>query len=139
MKHTISIAFLAAAGLLTIGNASAQTYGVQAKIPFDFTVGNMQLPAGNYTITASSSNVVVVRNQQLPRIVTLAMVMPDDTQTTKQEHLIFHKYGDQYFLSQIVCPGHALDSNLPTSRREKRAQQQEASIQNVDEVYLALK
>ncbi len=135
----MSIAFLAAASLLTVGNASAQTGSVQATVPFNFTVGNTELPAGTYTISATSENVIVVRNKDLPRISMLSMTVGDDATSAKGEELVFHKYGEQYFLSELICPAHAVTGYLPTSRREKRAQELEASFGGMSPIYLALK
>ena len=50
MKRITAIALLAIANFAMAGTSFAQSNGVQADVPFDFTVGNRLLPA---VITAS--------------------------------------------------------------------------------------
>src|ERR1700743_433439 len=50
MKRITAIALLAIANLAVAGTSFAQSKTVQAKVPFDFTVGNKLLPSGTYTI-----------------------------------------------------------------------------------------
>ena len=66
MKRINAIALFAMANLALAGNAFAQAHAVKANIPFDFTVSDRLLPAGNYTIKAESHNVIVLRNLDKP-------------------------------------------------------------------------
>ena len=53
--------------------------------------------------------------------------------------LVFNKYGDQYFLHEILCSSADMNMAVPTSKQEKRARVQEASLNsNGQQVYLAL-
>ena len=64
MKRITAIALLTIASFVTAGSALAADRGVEATVPFDFTVGNHLLPAGTYTIASPSSNVLEIRNAE---------------------------------------------------------------------------
>ena len=50
MKRITAIALLAIANFALAGTSFAQSKGVRANVPFDFTVGKKLLPSGTYTI-----------------------------------------------------------------------------------------
>ena len=54
MKRITAIALFAIANFALAGTSFAQSNGVRANVPFDFTVGNKLLPAGTYTIKEES-------------------------------------------------------------------------------------
>ncbi|MBV8114110.1 MAG: hypothetical protein JO300_05170, partial [Silvibacterium sp.] len=51
MKRITTTALFILAALVTAGGAVAQDRAVRATVPFDFTVGDKLLPAGNYEIS----------------------------------------------------------------------------------------
>jgi hypothetical protein len=71
----------------------------------------------------------------------LAMSMPAAEEKHKSNQLVFHKYGDQYFLCEIRSQESSLNVELPTSKEEKRARAQtqvaRAPVQSSD-VMIAL-
>ena len=140
MKRTISIAFLAVAGLITAGSVSAQNSGVQATIPFNFAVGNTVLPSGTYIVSSQNHEMVLIRNKDHWKVAALAIAMPGNSQYAGQGKLVFNKYGNEYFLNEILCPTAAIAADLPTSKREDRAKaREEASLEQPERVLLALK
>lgn len=139
MKRITAIAF-ALAALVTAGSAMAQEHAVKATVPFDFTVGNAHVPAGTYTIwsAGSSGNLIEVRNDNgKATIFGTAYAAGKSSQTGK---LVFDKYGDRYFLHDILCSTVSMNLELPVSKAEKSAQSQQASLQseNKDQVFIAL-
>ncbi|MGC2638520.1 MAG: hypothetical protein WA294_15155 [Acidobacteriaceae bacterium] len=142
MKRTIATAFFAVASLLTAGNVSAQNSAVQANIPFNFAVGNTVLPAGTYTVGSASSQtpeMLLIRNTDHWKLTTMVMTSAGDVRYAGDSYLVFHKYGDQYFLSQILCPSAAIVADMPTSKREDRARTREASLNQPERILLALR
>src|SRR5260370_7388567 len=102
MKHITAIVLFIAATFITAGKAIAQDYAVQATIPFNFTVNGSQLPAGNYTLgTDVTSPRILKISDRTQHIHVLALPQPSADETRKANHLVFHKYGHQYFLSEI--------------------------------------
>ena len=86
--------------LFTAAGAHAQS-AARANVPFAFKVGTTQMPAGTYTIQNElGTNLVTVRNVQTGTSV-LAMGR-QESPSKKTDKLIFHHYGSQYFLTQIL-------------------------------------
>ena len=137
MKRIASIALFALVSIVTVGFASAQQRAVKADVPFDFTVGNKLVPAGTYTISAVSDNVIEIQNRDA-HVAMLSRTNPDEKQS-KSGKLVFTKYGDQYFLSEILCASADMNMAVPASKAEKRAHDQQASLQNATQVFVALK
>jgi hypothetical protein len=85
--------------LLNVNGACAQS-AVQANVPFAFNVGNSQLPAGSYRITAEGGNgMVMIRNSTTSAsIFSLGQrEYPGD----KSGKLVFQHLGNRYSLIHI--------------------------------------
>ena len=135
MKRIIAIALFAASSLAAAGNLSAQEHMVKANIPFDFTVNNNVLPAGTYTISSLSPSAVQVRNVN-GHVAELSLVQNDDKRSATPV-LVFQRYGNQYFLHEILA-ANAMNVTVPRSKREQR-RQQEAKLQESNQTLIALK
>jgi hypothetical protein len=142
MKFITALALFIAAIFITAGKAIAQDYAVRATIPFSFSVNGAQLPAGNYTIGSDVGSPRILKiSDRTQRVHALAVTMPGPNETSKANQLVFHKYGNQYFLCEIRSQESAMNLQLSTTKQEKqaRAQTQVASRQVVhDEVMIAL-
>jgi hypothetical protein len=106
--------------LLVTASAYAQTGVVKANVPFNFIVDKTQIPAGEYLIQklGISTGAIVIENQDRSVI---KMVQPNACESPENQtmtKLVFHRYGDQYFLSQVWTAGNNRGSELHTSRRE---------------------
>jgi hypothetical protein len=137
MKRITAIALLAIAIFAMAGMSFAQsTKGVQANVPFDFTVANKLLPAGTYTVKTGSGGLIAIKNHDKP-ITVLALTGPDSNKSENGGKLIFHKYGDQYFLSEILCDSENLNVAVPRSKTEAKVRLQQAMVHPVSEVFIA--
>ena len=141
MKRISAIAICALASLVAAGSAVAQGHAVKATVPFDFAVGNSRLPAGTYTITtvdSPSSTGLAIRSDS-GKVTVLINAYADGKQS-KNSKLVFDKYGDQYFMREILCSNADMNVELPVSKAEKQSQRQEASLPNSDrgQVFVAL-
>ncbi len=138
MKQITALALFSIAGFVSIGQAMAQDHAVQATIPFEFRAGNKMLPAGTYTIATVTDNMIVITNHDQPAVVTV--VLRDGRESRKQE-LVFHKYGDKYgdryFLREILCQSAGMNLELPSSGVEKATRQQQAFMQGMSQVLIA--
>ena len=135
MKRIFAIALFAASSLAAAGNLSAQDHMVKANIPFDFTLNNNMLPAGTYTISSLSPNAIQIRNVN-GHAAELSLVQNDEKRS-KTPVLVFQRYGNQYFLHEILA-ANALNVTVPRSKREQR-RQQEAKLQESNQTLIALK
>ena len=122
MKYLTAIALFIAATFITAGKAIAQDYAVQATIPFHFTVNGSQLPAGNYTLGSDITNPRILNiSDRTQHVHVMVLARPSAEEKRKANQLVFHKYGDQYFLSEIRSQESAINLQLATSKQEKRA------------------
>jgi hypothetical protein len=93
-------------------------------IPFDFVAGNTTLPAGEYSVTPGSQGVVFLRdrdNTSASAILNTNAAVSSQPQS--ESKLIFNRYGDRYFLSQIWTEGYSQGRQLLKSAREKEMSQ----------------
>ena len=88
----------------------AQTaYGVHADVPFDFVVGNKTIKAGRIAANGVSEAVqgaLTITNSAKGEVALRAGRRLLGADRTNQCKLVFHKYGDRYFLAQIWIPGY---------------------------------
>ncbi|HEU4931967.1 MAG TPA: hypothetical protein VFT48_07790 [Pyrinomonadaceae bacterium] len=112
MKRTVAKGFITAALLamaITVAGVSAQAqtlqYRITVDIPFEFSVSDQKLPAGKYWISRaqqSSGDTVLQITSTDGHSTTNRFSIPVVTFNPKKRgELIFHKYGDRYFLSQV--------------------------------------
>jgi hypothetical protein len=98
----------------------AQSSGnLKASIPFNFVVGGKPLPAGEYSVKPVSQVAVVVQNKDN---LSSAIVLTTTVEASKIQEvgkLVFNRYGDQYFLSQIWTPAASTGRQLSKSRMER--------------------
>ena len=140
MKKITAIAAILLASLAAAGSASAQDHAAKANIPFGFYVENKWVPAGTYTLTSDtrSPDVIVIRNAN--STVSLLSVGHQQDKAPGSNVLVFTRYGDKYFLHEILCSRCGMNEAFSDSKREKLARAQEAaSIEPPSTVYLALK
>jgi hypothetical protein len=119
----IVIALVVLIGSMALA-AQAQSVGrtMFANIPFDFSVGNKKLPAGEYSLVqvnpASDQAVLQLRSKDGK---TSAMVQMSATigRAEKTARLVFNRYGDNYFFAQAWIDGDRNGLQAPTPRSER--------------------
>ncbi len=110
--------------------ASGFEFGVRANIPFDFVIGTKTLPQGTYTVKLleTSQNVLVVRGQDNNEAaVAISITVSTEDTEDNSPKLIFHRYGDQYFLSQVWSGARLDGRELPKTPREREHMAKNAS------------
>ena len=131
MKRTVVSSLCAiAAGfvfILSVGlaNVEAQMPGspLRARIPFEFNVRGKTLPAGDYEIKRvyDTPDILMIaevgRNESDHAIFNTEPVQP--RKAPNRTELIFHRYGDSYFLSEILTGYDNTGRELLPSREEK--------------------
>jgi hypothetical protein len=141
MKNLTAIALFVAAGIATAGSALAQDDMVTANVPFSFTVNGRTLPAGYYTLGHDINTPRMLKIESERGVVAVTAVTVPDSAREGDAKLVFHHYGNQYFLSEIRTADSSTSCHLTTSKQEKwaRAQAQEASVRVNSDVQIALK
>jgi hypothetical protein len=124
MKH-MKKAF-ALSGLLVLmtcasalGQSDRQTI---IHIPFNFSVGEKAFPAGKYVIERNRKDSdtvwVIKRNDSAGKAMILTRpVRANDVQ--QETRLVFHQYGDLYFLAEFWTAGSQTGREIQISDREK--------------------
>lgn len=101
----ILTAILTSAAVSTRAQAA---YGVRADVPFDFVVGDKTIPAGRITangISAASQGPLAITNLAEGKQALRTGRRVLGSARTNQGKLVFHKYGNRYFLAEICVPG----------------------------------
>jgi hypothetical protein len=119
MKKQHLFTLLVTIVLLAAGSLYAQTGEVKAVIPFDFTAGNMSLPAGEYSVTEMSDagRILLIAGRDSKGFVGSHAV--EKIEASANTRLVFHRYGDRYFLYQIWVQGNNRGRELPETKLEK--------------------
>ena len=107
--------------LLVAACANAQSINVKADVPFDFTVGKSTLSAGAYNIQSLSTGtgkLLVIRGEDSANTMLASPNSSEKLDPSPNSRLVFHKYGNQYFLSQIWVEGERVGREFNISRRE---------------------
>lgn len=93
---------------------------ITVDLPFDFTVANHTLPAGNYTIKPLSPSRLLIRSEDGHKAVIASAYAVQARQAPADAKLVFLRYGDQHFLYQMFVPGTDSGRQLSPSRLEVR-------------------
>jgi hypothetical protein len=104
--------------LLATVSAYAQTTNLKADVPFKFVVAGRAMPNGEYTIRTLNGidhALVIGSEGQKPSIFLAHSCVSLKPVKSK---LVFTRYGDQYFLSEIWTEGNEAGYQLTKSRRE---------------------
>ncbi len=97
-----TFAMLSLLFMLAVTSVQAQSGGsLEVNIRFDFQVGNKVLPAGEYTVRRLSQRSVLIEGADGERMIAQTPRTIDSRGRAARERLVFHRYGNQYFLAQV--------------------------------------
>ena len=124
--------------LIMVGESLAQTLRVKADIPFEFIVNGSTLPAGQYTIQSFGSadgRTLLVGNTGAHQTAITNAIGIESRKVSGETKLMFHRYGNRYFLTQVWVAGSEHGQELPRSHRESElAKDYQNTFQEVDVV-----
>lgn len=129
MKHILYLAVAAIAiGLMTpAAHAQRSDLDLRFHAPFPFSAGNNTFAAGDYMVTRQGHLKLIFCNQE-NHTATLVGVLPARSKDGNgHARVLFHRYGDQYFLA-IVSEG-SLDSTFGVYTSKAETQLANASPQ----------
>jgi len=122
---------LVMAGVMAL-TAVASTRVAQAQepivvnIPFDFVAGGKTLPAGEYSVKVSAGPVqtlLLIDRQDASSSAFMGTNAIIASEPKANSKLVFNRYGDRYFLSQVWTAGNSRGRLLLKSDREKEIAQ----------------
>ncbi len=115
-KIAVALAVLALAGMA----AYAQSAPIRADVPFDFIALDKTMKAGTYSVEHMDVHpaVLLIRGVDHKGALFANTVLSEGVKgQTTVARLVFNRYGDTYFLSQIWFGGN-IANQLPKSHRE---------------------
>ena len=102
----ILIAMFAAAAVSTHAQTS---YGVRGNVPFDFIVGDKTIPAGPISVQGvrgADQGPLAITNLTKSKQAVRNGRKVLGAYPTGQAKMVFHKYGNRYFLAEVWIPGY---------------------------------
>jgi hypothetical protein len=124
----ISIIALAFATAVA-ATAQSRSQKIRADIPFDFVVGDKTLAAGEYVVgsltSTTSEGLAISSSDGNHRALRLTNAVISSA--PKPSMLIFHRYGNTYFLAQVWTQGATEGRELVRSKAERSAERELAS------------
>ena len=119
----VGLAFVSA-----VVSAKGQSTQAVAKVPFEFIVGDKTLPSGQYTVRAVSDTnkaALMIRGKSSAIRLTNE-IQPNPNKT--EARLVFHRYGERYFLSEVWMGGDSAGRHLLQSGQERSIERELASL-----------
>ncbi len=117
---------LAAASAVVANGQSKQK--LIAQVPFDFVVAQKTLRAGEYHVRAvnQAGDAIAIKSVDGDQVLRLSSPRERSNRQMAAK-LVFHRYGNTYFLSQIWMAGESTGRELPKTR-EERALERELKV-----------
>jgi len=123
-----TVGFLAA--LLATSTALGQSNqgDTIADIPFAFTVANHTLPAGRYTVTRLGETTLRISSLHNQGTVVLTHAVEGKAPESKGK-MVFHRYGESYFLSEVWVAAGGIGRKVFPSRLEDELARKQIEMQ----------
>jgi hypothetical protein len=124
-----NLAGVVVAMLLVLGAVvpvmAQRSWPMKVTVPFNFAVENELLPAGEYTIERAATGRLRMQNNDGSRVASFLAIPKQGKVTQENAHVVFHRYGGEYFLATIWTPGQevgweVLQGKLETELARKR-------------------
>ena len=116
--------------LASVASTQAQSLGnrLRVNIPFDFNISEEKLPAGEYSFGRAvnrSDDIVLSVNDREGHVKAIRLSNAVvKSRPTQKALLVFHRYGDQYFLFQVWPSGATTGREFQKSKSERELQKQ---------------
>lgn len=141
MKKLIQICtILSLLVVFSVVSANAQSVErIDAKIPFDFNIGKTTYKAGNYIIRVSKiagSNTILSLEDENKNFLQNFVVLRNGNTSDKKSLLLFNRYEDKVFLSQISTPG--IGFRLSPTETERQIARKSSGKKSKNQVSLAV-
>ena len=109
LTRKAACAALAVAAIVVVGAPRVRADEIvltNLKVPFSFMVGDVRLPAGNYTVREASMGEDVLEIVSADgHYSALASTIAGNPGRDDKTQLVFQKFGNDYFLSRIAHEG----------------------------------
>ena len=118
-KYLFTIAL--ALPLLMAAAASAQTIHMRVTVPFNFIADGTTLPAGQYDIQTlgTTGKLLSIRNLNSWAGILVLSNSSESSNPSSRTKLVFHRYGNRYFLAELWVQGHNTGNQVAPASHEK--------------------
>jgi hypothetical protein len=123
----VAIALALAVIGLAIATPARADERVTANIPFEFIVGHMRLPAGNYVISKASDTGVLKISSADDRHHVLVLTNADGSKPPAQPELVFKRFERDTFLFRVT-DGYAIQREIPLTASRMERERQVAEV-----------
>ncbi len=122
MKKHALILFVVCAAFVSMAATAAQAQAlIKADVPFEFCAGHGVLPAGEYSIGRIDTASQILLLASAVRKVEIVMPLTTDWRTDfETPKLVFHRYGNEYFLAEIWTSTDTAVRKLAVHPRERQ-------------------
>ncbi len=138
LKGLTMVTLVLAIALATaVASANAQSAKkVVADIPFAFVVGDQTLSAGEYTLksTTAPENGLLIQNAAGKSEAMRLTFVIEPKQNRRSARLVFHRYGQSYFLAEVWTGAGNVGRHLMKSRQERAIERELATIASKSEL-----
>lgn len=108
---------------------------VIANIPFAFSVGYKTMPAGEYTVLQiNNSNGLLIQSMDGKTSAVRLSSGVESSKTQSLARLVFHRYGEHYFLAQVWNDSDKTGRELTKSQEERNIESELASNETKETV-----
>ena len=92
---------------------------MKVTIPFSFSADNQTLPAGQYFVKTVTPERQIALVSADGKHATIINDLPNYANSrSESSRLVFHRYGDEYFLTQVWCKGDNVERSPLISKRQ---------------------
>ena len=100
------------------------------QVPFKFTVGTVEMPAGQYVVQVADEKgapILTVGNPEAKRSV-YALTVANLGKKSRNAAMVFHRYGDRYFLAELRIEDSRTVYTLQPTKLEKEFRAQNLPV-----------
>jgi len=128
-KHMISVVAVAVFVVaLAVMSVQAQNAGhLKVTIPFDFVAAGTALPAADYSVQWSFEGghiVMKIRSKNDTKSIFALTRSVEGRSIQNESKLVFNKYGNQMFLSQVWIASRSTGAEMLKTNRERNLQKE---------------
>ena len=119
-----------------VATANAQTASkVVADIPFEFSVGYKTMPAGEYMVRSlvSAGDALMIQSADAKLSALRQTEATAQMKDNNHARLIFHRYGERYFLAEVWNGADNMGRRLSKSQEERAMESELVNISSQSE------
>lgn len=122
---TMILAIAFATAVVSAQAQSAKT--VISNVPFEFVVGDQALPAGKYRVNRSIGNALKFWTYH-PDAAAIRLTNEIEPSKDRRARLVFHRYGNRYFLAEVWTGAGDAGRQLLKSKQERAIEREMSSL-----------